>query len=173
MIMKNDDNPYASSSAEVAKATPTKANRLLFIWGWLFTASFGAMLATPADLISIAFAMVFALASFLIGVLWGSELSLVPRWILASGCLTVAGVIAIDIWHSAPLISVALALLLAIASGILGYKSVLSVVHRRLVVFSSVAISYAVGLLLGPIGVFILTVPTVLIVNYFPRWDDS
>jgi len=172
MIMKNDRNPYSLPSAEVAIVTPTKANRLLFIWGWLFTASLGAVLATPADFISIAFAMVFALASFLIGVLWGSELSLIPRWLLISVCLTVAGVIAIDIWHSAPLITVAFALMLAIASGILGYKSVLSVVHRRLVVFSSVAISYAVGLLLGPIGVFILTVPTVLIVNYFPRRDD-
>jgi hypothetical protein len=68
MIMKNDDNPYSSPSAEVATVTPTKANRLLFIWGWLFTASLGAMLATPADFISITFAMVFALASFLIGV---------------------------------------------------------------------------------------------------------
>lgn len=170
--MKDDANPYQSPATEGIADTRTEANRLLFIWVWLFTASLGAMFATPADLVSITLAKLFFLAVFLIGVLWGSGLSPVTRWILVCVCLTIAGIIAVDLWRSASSDLIAIALMLAVACVILGFKSILGVVHRRLGIFSALSISYIIGCLYGPLGVLILTVPTVLVVSYAPRSSD-
>jgi hypothetical protein len=47
----------------------------------------------------------------------------------------------------------------------LGYKSGRSIKHKRRRIFTVLSVSYMTGLLLGPVGVIILCVPSVLFAN--------
>ena len=159
-------NPYAPPHADVASHSVTRGNRLLYIWIWLPTAIFGAMLATPADFLSILLAMAFALPCFLVGVAWGSELSEKSRWTLIIVCSILSGLLAAVTWYSMGPDFIVIAILFTIVNVALGYKSGGSVLHNRFRIFGALVVSFTIGLLLGPIGIIILTVPSVLIANH-------
>jgi hypothetical protein len=137
----------------------------MYIWIWIPTAIFGAMLATPADFLSMLLALAFALPCFLVGVAWGAQLSEKLRWIVTIVCSIVSGLLAAATWYSMGPVFIAIAGLFTIANITLGYKSGVSVLHNRFRIFGSLVVSFTIGLLLGPIGIIILTVPSVLIAN--------
>lgn len=137
----------------------------MYIWIWLPTAIVGAMLTTPADILSMLLAMAFALPCFLVGVAWGSELSEKSRSIIMIVCSILSGLIAAATWYSMDAMQIAIAILFTMVNMMLGYKSGVSVLYHRRRVFGALVASYAFGLMLGPIGIIILTVPSVLIAN--------
>jgi len=158
-------NPYAPARNEDATESPTQTNRLLYIWVWLPTAILGAMLATPADIFSIILAIAFALPCFLAGVVWTSSLDQMRRWMLIAVCTLIAGALAVPNWLSTNPIFVAIAIIFAGANVALGYKPRRSIKHKRHRIFTALSVSYTIGLLLGPLGVTILCVPSVLFAN--------
>ena len=161
-------NPYAPPSTESISGASDRTNRLLYIWIWLPTAILGAMLATPADIFLIVPAMAFALPCYLIGVAWASDLAQSHRWTLTIVCAVVAAWLAAVIWLSLDLYFVAVATLFAIVNVTLGFKSCVGVVHNRRRIFAALGASYAIGVLLGPLGVIIFAVPSVLLANRAP-----
>lgn len=166
-------NPYAPPAPQISTDLTATSNRLLYVWIWLPTAIFGAMLAAPADLISICFAMAFALPCYLCGVVWVSNLSAMHRWLLISACLLIAGALSVPIWRtSVPTVAV-IALVFIAANALLGAKSSAAICQNRIRIFGSLSISYLLGLLLGPIGVVILCVPSVLIANRSVRPESG
>ena len=140
-------------------------NRLLYVWVWLPTAILGAMLATPADIFAIILAIAFALPCFLAGVVWTSSLDKMRRWMLITVCTLIAGSLAVPNWLSTDPIFVAIAIIFAGANVTLGYKSGRSIKQERSRIFTALCVSYTIGLLLGPLCVIILCVPSVLFAN--------
>jgi hypothetical protein len=141
---------------------------LLFIWIWLPVAILGAMLATPADIFTIVLAMAFALPCYLLGVTWASDVAGTPRWIVTIACLLIAGALAVATWFPLVPYFVAAGIIFAVLNVALGVKSCRDVAHSRKHIFSGIGIAYGIGLLFGPLGVVILTVPAVLIANRKP-----
>lgn len=123
------------------------------------------MLATPADIFSIIVAMAFALPCFLVGVVWASDLDQKTRWIITILCTLIAGSLAAANWFSMVPLLVAIAIVFAVVNVFLGYRAGSSVRYKRRRVFASLGVSYTIGLLLGPLGVIILCLPSVLIAN--------
>ncbi len=119
----------------------------------------------PADLVSILCAMVFSLLCYLSGVVWASDLNGTYRWLLMSVCLVIAGAIAVPVWLGAPPAMVLIALLLLGANVWLGAKSCAAISRKRTRLFCTLSVSYLLGLLLGPAGVVLFCVPSVLIAN--------
>ena len=158
-------NPYAPPDVDVESDSTTRSNRLLYIWIWLPTAIFGAMLATPADFLSMLMALAFALPCFLVGVAWGSDLSRKSRWIFTIALSILSGLFAAMTWNSMGPIYSVIAIFFTIVNISLGYKSGVSVVRNRFRIFGTLVVSFTLGLLLGPIGIIILVVPSVLIAN--------
>lgn len=158
-------NPYAPPHAESAAEHSTQSNRLVYIRIWLTIAIVGAMLATTADMFAIILAMSFALPCFLVGVTWASELAQTPRLILIATCMFVVGLLAAVTWFALEPVFVAIAIVYAVVNVILGVKSCGAVVQNRRRIFVALGVSYAIGLLLGPLGVIILTIPSLLFAN--------
>lgn len=123
------------------------------------------MITTPADLFSILIAMACALPCFLCGVFLATGLNRIRRLLLSSACLVIAGILAVQIWMTpAPYVAV-LAMVFMTANTLLGAKCCSSILRNRGHIFGSLSVAYLLGLLLGPLGVVILCVPTVLIAN--------
>ncbi|GAA5504614.1 hypothetical protein Rcae01_00053 [Novipirellula caenicola] len=80
-------------------------------------------------------------------------------------CTLIAGSLALRNWLSTVPIFIAIAIVFTVANVALGYKSGRSIKHKRHRVFAALGISCAIGLLLGPLGVIILCVPSVLFAN--------
>ena len=123
------------------------------------------MLATPVDYISMLLAMAFALPCFLVGVAWGSDVSKLVSTTSTIFCSIIAGILAALTWYSMGPEFIVIAIVFAIANVALGYKSSVNIPHNRYRVFGALVASYTVGLFLGPLGIIILTVPSVLIAN--------
>ena len=123
------------------------------------------MISCPADVIAIALAWAFALACFLCGVILASDLNSKPRWLAFGLCFLMAAALAEITWHSLVPINIAIETVFAITNGVLGFKAGKSVVHQRLRIFGALSIWYSLGLVLGPLGVILLTVPIVLVTN--------
>ncbi len=158
-------NPYAPPATQSASKPEAITNRLLFIWIWLPTTILGAMLAAPADLFSILPAMAFALPCYLCGVFWASRLNSTHRWLLIATCALIAIALAIPVWlRTIPSLAV-IAFVFMVVNIVLGVKSCWAIPWSRRRVFGTLSIAYILGLLLGPIGVVILCVPSVLIAD--------
>lgn len=123
------------------------------------------MLTTPASTIEIVLALAFALQCFLIGVFWMSDLTLAQRWMLSVVCVLVAGLLASRIWFPTEPFTAGSAIVFAALNVVLGTKACAVVTRNRLRVFGALGASYSIGLLLGPFGIIILVVPSVLLAN--------
>ena len=123
------------------------------------------MIATPADIVAIVLAMAFALPCFLVGVTWASDLDPTRRWLLTIVCVIIAGSLATVTWFPLVPIFLAIATVFAIVNIILGAKASNGIVNRRSRIFGTLGVSYSLGLLLGPLGIIIITVPALLIAN--------
>jgi hypothetical protein len=123
------------------------------------------MLATPADIFSIVQATAFALPCFFGGAAWESDLEWTPRWIVIVTCVILAGLLAYATWSSVDSVFLTLASYFGVINIVLGMKACGTIVHNRYRIFGALGVSYTVGLLLGPLGVILLTVPAVLFAN--------
>lgn len=123
------------------------------------------MLATPADIVSILFALAFALPCFLAGVVLTSRLDRRHGLMLIILCTLIAGAFAVPNWLSVDRIFATIAIMFAGACVALGYQSGRSIKYKRRQIFVALTVSYTIGLLLGPIGVVILCVPSVAFAN--------
>jgi hypothetical protein len=123
------------------------------------------MIFTPADLFSTLLAMAFALPCYLCGAVWASDLNSTHRWLLIFTCIVIAGALAVPIWLAMVPSMAVIALVFMSANIWLGAKSCSAIFRNRSRIFGTLSVAYLLGLLLGPIGVVILCVPSVLIAN--------
>lgn len=131
------------------------------------------MLATPADFLSIMLAAAYALPCFLIGVVLASDLDATPRWALAIMFMIIAGLLATAIWSSLGPVFWVIATVVTIVNILLGVKACSNIVYHRRRIFGALSVAYAFGLLFGPVGAVILSVPAVLIANRDSSVDDE
>ncbi len=162
-------DPYAAPSTETNAEPLLRTNRLFYIWIWLPTAIFGAMLATPADIFTLVLAMAFAIPCYLVGVAWSSELRGASRWCLTSLCVLIARVLAVVIWFPPMSYLFVAAIVYAVANVMLGAKSCRCVPLNRCRIISALSIAYTAGLLHGSLGIVMLTVPSVMNANRTSR----
>jgi hypothetical protein len=158
-------NPYSPSNAEFGPQSNKNPNRLFYILAWFPVAIVGSMVATPADRNSSNLAMAFALPCFLFGAAWASGSSIKCKCGFAIFFSIAASAIATCIWLPPDALFTPIAILFTLANIVIGYQSARSICRKRRRVFAALGLSYLIGVPLGPLGVVVLSIPSVLLAN--------
>ena len=117
--------------------------------------------------------MVFALPTFFAGVAWRSEMMPVARVTACISC-GVGGVgIAAIMWSFSDIYFPVAATMFAIANVTLGVLACRHVSRHRRRIFAALGVSYTIGVLLGPLGCLLLTIPSVWVANRRDTTDEG